>query len=66
MAMKKRHEQKLILLSVVLLFLLNIPIVLIYNTRESIMGFPKIYFVIFMICLSSVFISYLILSKFHD
>lgn len=66
MAMKKRHEQKLILLSVVLLFVLNIPIVLIYNTGESVLGFPKIYFVIFMICLSSVCISYLILSKFYE
>jgi hypothetical protein len=64
--MKKRHEQKLILLSIGLIVLLNIPFVLVYNTTTLVFGLPVFYFSIFIICGFSVLVSYYILKRFYE
>ena len=38
--MKKRHEQKLIILSVGMLLILNVPFLLVFNLDGSIFGIP--------------------------
>ena len=64
--MKKRHQQKLIVLSVILLCLLNIPILLLFNTGNKLLGFPIIYLYIFFVWLASIVISYVILKKYYE
>jgi len=64
--MKKRHQQKLIILSVILLFLFNIPLILLFNKGVAFMGLPILYIYIFFIWIASIIVSYLILKKYYE
>ncbi|WP_244548142.1 hypothetical protein [Aquimarina spongiae] len=64
--MKKRHQQKLIVLSFVLFLLWNVPLVLIFDQSGEIFGFPMIYFFIFLIWILAIFISYIILHRHYE
>ncbi|TYP69996.1 hypothetical protein BD809_1146 [Aquimarina intermedia] len=64
--MKRRHEQKLLVLSFVLLFLFNIPLLLIFNQSGDVGGIPLLYFFIFLIWLISILISAYLLKRFHE
>lgn len=64
--MKKRHEQKLVFISLVLLVLFNIPILLLFDSSECVVGLPKIYIFLFAVwALAIIAVSY-ILNKYHD
>jgi hypothetical protein len=64
--MKKRHEQKLVFISLVLLVLFNIPILLLFDGSECFAGLPKIYIFLFSVwALAIVAVTY-ILHKYHD
>lgn len=64
--MKKRHEQKLIILSIALLLILNIPFLLIFNINGAVFGIPVFYFSVFSIWLISIIISYFILKRNYE
>ncbi len=64
--MKKRHEQKLVILSVTLLLIINIPLILIFSKEGAVFGIPILYFSIFIIWILSVLFSYYILTKFYE
>lgn len=64
--MKKRHQQKLVILAISLLILLNVPFVLLFDGSDSILGFPSFYVFIFLVWLLSIFFSYLIIKRFHE
>ncbi|WP_132795848.1 hypothetical protein [Tenacibaculum skagerrakense] len=64
--MKKRHEQKLVVLSIALIVLINIPMILIFNHKGEIFGFPVLYFSIFILWILSVLISYYVLVKYYE
>jgi len=64
--MKKRHEQKLIILSIGLLLVLNVPLLLVFNKDESIYGIPFFYFSVFSIWMVSIIISYIILKRYYE
>ena len=64
--MKKRHEQKLIILSIALLLILNIPFLLIFNAKGAVFGIPTFYFSVFSIWLFSIIISYVILKRHYE
>jgi hypothetical protein len=64
--MKKRHQQKLILISIVLFFLWNVPFVGIFDMEGQILGFPILYVAIFSSWLLSIIFAYIILKKFHE
>ena len=64
--MKKRHEQKLIVLSIALLLALNVPFILIFNNTKAILGIPMFYFYVFSIWLCSIAISYIVLKKHYE
>jgi len=64
--MKKRHEQKLIILSLALLLVFNIPFVLIFSLDGVVFGMPTFYFSIFSIWLVSIVISYIILKRHYE
>ncbi len=62
--MKKRHEQKLIILSMALLALFNMPFILMWEDARAVLGFPVIYIYIFSIWLFSVLVSLLIMRRY--
>ncbi|WBX77185.1 hypothetical protein PG911_02680 [Tenacibaculum ovolyticum] len=64
--MKKRHEQKLIVLSIVLFLLFNVPFVLIFNFEGAVFGIPTFYFFIFSIWLLSIIISAIVLKRHYE
>ena len=66
MKMKKRHQQKLIVLSLVLFFLLNVPFKSIFVSEIQVLGFPAIYLFIFLSWFIVVLISYQILKRFYE
>jgi hypothetical protein len=64
--MKKRHEQKLIILSFGLLILFSAPIILLFNSEKEVLGFPLIYVYIFAVWLFSALTSLIILKKYDE
>ena len=64
--MKKRHKQKLILISIVLFFLWNVPFVTIFDGDAEIFGFPIFYVFIFSSWLFSIVLAYIILKRFYE
>ena len=64
--MKKRHQQKLIVLSLMLLCLFNVPILLIFNSSDTFIGLPVLYFYIFFIWIVSIVVSYILLKKYYE
>lgn len=64
--MKKRHQQKLVIVSIVLLIGLNLPIVLLFDSSENFIGFPSIYIYFFSIWLLSILVSLLIVKRYHE
>ncbi|KPM33840.1 Hypothetical protein I595_747 [Croceitalea dokdonensis DOKDO 023] len=63
--MKKRHQQKLVILAVVLFFLWNVPFVSIFNGFGHILGFPSVYIFIFCSWFIAIVISYIVLKRFY-
>ncbi|WP_273272895.1 hypothetical protein [Maribacter polysiphoniae] len=64
--MKKRHEQKLIILSIGMLLLFNIPLLWVFNIDGALFGIPYFYFYLFSVWLISIIISYIILNRFYE
>jgi hypothetical protein len=64
--MKKRHEQKLIILSLALMLVFNIPFLLIFSIDGVVFGMPTFYVSIFSIWLTSIVISYIVLKRHYE
>ncbi|MCB0399391.1 MAG: hypothetical protein KDD26_07160 [Winogradskyella sp.] len=64
--MKKRHEQKLIILSITALVVLNLPFLLIFNSDGHVFGIPTFYFSIFSIWLVVILVSYFVLKRHYE
>ena len=64
--MKKRHQQKLIVLSLLLLLVLNLPIVLLFDSADNVLGFPVIYIFIFSVWLFSVLMSWIVVQRYYE
>ncbi len=64
--MKKRHKQKLVILSIILFIMFNVPILFLFNTSKMIWGLPMIYVYLFMVWLGSSVLSFLIFKKFDE
>ncbi|WP_312821970.1 hypothetical protein [Epilithonimonas sp.] len=64
--MKKRHEQKLILLSFGLFILFSAPMILLFNSEKELFGFPMIYIYIFGVWMLSIIISFVIFKKYDE
>ncbi|MDR4954710.1 hypothetical protein REB14_21225 [Chryseobacterium sp. ES2] len=63
--MKKRHEQKLIILSAGLMIAFSIPISLLFNSDREVLGYPMILIYLFVIWMISIVISFVIVKR-HD
>jgi len=64
--MKKRHEQKLLVLAFGLALVFNVPFVLILTKNIVILGVPFFYFAIFFIWLFSILFSFYVLNKYYE
>lgn len=64
--MKKRHEQKLIILSIGMLLVMNIPFLLVFNIDGAVFGIPYFYFYVFSVWMVSIIISYIILKRYYE
>jgi hypothetical protein len=64
--MKKRHQQKLVIVSIVLLICLNMPIVLLFDSSKNIFGFPSSYIFIFSTWLLSILVSLFIMIRYNE
>lgn len=61
--MKKRHQQKLVILSIGLITFLNFPIILIFNSDEVVMGIPLLYAYVFVVWFISIVITFTVIHK---
>lgn len=64
--MKKRHEQKLIILSVGLIIAFSIPVSLLFNSEKEVFGYPMILIYIFAVWMVSIVISFVIVKKYDE
>jgi len=64
--MKKRHQQKLAVLALLLLVALNIPIVLLFDNSDNFLGLPVIYVYVFSVWLFSIIISFIIVQRYYE
>jgi len=64
--MKKRHEQKLIILSLLLLLCFNMPLLLLFDSSTSVGGIPVIYVYFFSLWIFSVLISLLVIKRYYE
>lgn len=64
--MKKRHEQKLVVLALTTALLLNVPFIMIFNEESAIFGIPVFYIAVFFIWLLSIVISYIIIKRHYE
>ncbi|WDO12093.1 hypothetical protein MH928_12240 [Flavobacterium sp. WW92] len=64
--MKKRHEQKLIIVSLILLLGFNMPLMLLFDSASSIGGIPLIYIYFFSLWLFSILISLLVIKRYYE
>jgi O-antigen/teichoic acid export membrane protein len=64
--MKKRHEQKLIVLSIALFLIFNVPFILIFNLEGAVFGVPTFYFSVFSLWMLSIVISYIVLKRHYE
>ena len=64
--MKIRHQQKLVILSIVLFILLNAPVLLLFNSARQWAGIPSVYAYLFAVWAGSCVSSYFIFKKFDE
>ncbi|WP_084625946.1 hypothetical protein [Flavobacterium soli] len=64
--MKKRHEQKLIILSLILILCFNMPLLLIFDSATSVGGMPLVYVYFFSLWIFSVLISLLVIKRYYE
>lgn len=64
--MKKRHQQKLVVISIILFFAWNVPFITIFDTNFHFLGFPALYIYIFISWLLAITLSYWVLKKFYE
>ncbi|MDM1553496.1 hypothetical protein PYS58_00440 [Chryseobacterium indologenes] len=64
--MKKRHEQKLIILSIGLMIAFSIPISLLFNSEKEVLGYPMFLIYLFAVWMTSILISFVIVKKYNE
>lgn len=64
--MKKRHEQKLIILSIGLMTAFSIPVSLLFNSEKEVLGYPMILIYLFAVWMISIVISFVIVKRYDE
>lgn len=65
-SMKKRHEQKLVILSIGLMIAFSIPVSLLFNSDRDVFGYPMILIYFFVVWMISIIISFVIVKKYDE
>lgn len=63
--MKKRHEQKLILLSIGLMVTFSIPVSLLFNSEQEVLGYPMLLVYFFALWMASIITAFIIVKKYE-
>ena len=64
--MKKRHRQKLVVISIFLFLAWNVPFITIFESSSQVLGFPSIYVYIFVNWFLTILLTYFILNRFYE
>ena len=64
--MKKRHQQKLIIITLLLWMGFNMPLVLLFDSAQEIGGFPLIYIYFFSLWVLAILLSLLIVRRYNE
>ena len=64
--MKKRHQQKLVVFSLILVLVFNLPIVLLFDSADALLGMPIIYIYIYSVWLISVLMSWIVVQRYYE
>lgn len=64
--MKKRHQQKLVVLSLFLFLALNLPLLLLFDSSDAFLGIPIFYIYVFSIWAISILVSLIIVNRYHE
>lgn len=64
--MKKRHKQKLVILSIALFILFNAPVLLLFNSPKIGIGLPVILCYLFLVWGTSCLCTFLIFKKYNE
>ena len=64
--MKKRHEQKFLIVSLLLFLAVNFPLLLLFDSSDSLAGLPIIYIYLFMVWLFSIIMSFILIKKYDE
>ncbi|KGO94711.1 hypothetical protein [Flavobacterium subsaxonicum] len=64
--MKRRHEQKLIILSIFLLMAFNMPLLLLFDSASDIGGIPLVYVYFFSLCMLSILVSLFVIKIYYE
>ncbi|MFB9098108.1 MULTISPECIES: hypothetical protein [Flavobacterium] len=64
--MKKRHQQKLVVLTVFLFLALNLPLLLLFDKSEALLGIPILYIYVFSIWAFSILVSIIIVNRYYE
>ncbi|KIX20195.1 hypothetical protein SY27_13695 [Flavobacterium sp. 316] len=64
--MKKRHQQKLVVLTVFIFLALNLPLLLLFDSSDALLGIPIFYIYVFSIWSLSILISIIIVNRYYE
>jgi len=64
--MKKRHEQKLLILAILLLMAFNMPLMLLFDSADAVGGIPLIYVYFFSVWTLSILISVFVIKRYYE
>ncbi|WP_264509775.1 hypothetical protein [Flavobacterium sp. N1719] len=64
--MKKRHQQKLIIIALILWMGFNLPLVLLFDSAQNMGGFPLIYVYFFSLWILAILLSLLIVRRYNE
>lgn len=64
--MRKRHEQKIAIISIVLLLGFNIPLLSIFDSAASVGGIPVFYLYIFSLWFLSIVVTFIIVKRYDE
>ncbi len=64
--MKKRHQQKLVVISIFLFLAWNVPFITIFESSSHILGFPSIYVYIFVNWLLIIALTFTVLKRYYE
>lgn len=64
--MKKKHKQKLVVLSIILFIMFNAPVMLMFNSEKAVFGMPVIQVYLFSVWLLTSALAFIIIRKFDE